>query len=153
VLTDALSRRVRLRWARRLPAMGGLLAAAVLLALAARLENNTWSLIALALSFGASDLILAASWATCLDVGHQHAGTVSGTMNSAGQVGGLFAPVIVGWLVEGSGSWELPLLINAAYYFIAALLWFAIDAETPMATEKSVELATASLQPRTPSDS
>jgi MFS family permease len=131
-LTDRLTRVTRLRWARRIPAMAGLLAAAVFLAFAALLENNTAAIIALALSFGCSDLILAVCWATCLDVGRQHAGTVSGTMNSLGQIGGVIAPVLVGWLVEELHSWELPLLISAGYYVVSAMLWLLVDAERPL---------------------
>ena len=132
-LTDSLSHKIGLRWARRLPAMSGLLAAAVFLVLAALLENNTWAMLALALSFGSSDLILAVCWATCLDIGRQYAGTVSGTMNSLGQIGGVIAPVLVGWLVQEFGSWRLPLLLSAGYYVVSALLWLLIDAEQPLA--------------------
>jgi MFS family permease len=132
-LTDRLSRSIRLRWARRLPAMMGLLLAALFLVLAALLENNTWAMVALALSFGSSDLILAICWATCLDIGRQYAGTVSGTMNSLGQIGGVMAPVLVGWLVQEFGSWSLPLLLSAGYYVVSALLWLFIDAERPLA--------------------
>jgi MFS family permease len=132
-LTDRLSRSMRLRWARRLPAMTGLLLAALFLVLAALLENNTWAMVALALSFGSSDLILAICWATCLDIGRQYAGTVSGTMNSLGQIGGVIAPVLVGWLVQEFGSWSLPLLLSAGYYVVSALLWLFIDAERPLA--------------------
>jgi MFS family permease len=131
-LTDRLSRTMSLRWARRLPAMSGLLAAALFLALAALLEDNTWAMLALALSFGSSDLILAICWATCLDIGRQYAGTVSGTMNSLGQIGGVIAPVLVGWLVQEYGSWRLPLLLSAGYYVVSALLWLLIDAERPL---------------------
>jgi len=132
MLTDYLSRRIRLRWARRIPAMGGLLAASVLLSVAALAEDNTVAIAALALSFGAADLILAVCWATCLDVGREHAGTVSGTMNSLGQIGGVIAPVAFGWLVETYGSWGLPLLIAAGHYAVSALFWLAIDPETPI---------------------
>ena len=131
-LTDWLSRHVRLRWARRIPAMGGLLSAAVLISIAALAENSTIAITALALSFGAADLILAVCWATCLDVGGEHAGTVSGTMNSLGQVGGVIAPIAFGWLVDTYGSWQLPLLIAAGYYVVSALFWLAIDAEKPL---------------------
>jgi MFS family permease len=132
-MTDRLSRTISLRWARRLPAMSGLLAAAAFLVLAALLENNTWALLALAFSFAASDLILAVCWATCLDIGRRHAGTVSGTMNSFGQIGGVIAPTLVGWLVQQFGSWQLPLLLSAGYYVVSALLWLLIDAEQPLA--------------------
>jgi MFS family permease len=135
-LTDRLSRRISLCWARRLPAMGGLFASALFLVLAALLENNTWALLVLAFSFASSDLILAVCWAACLDIGRQHAGTVSGTMNSFGQIGGVVAPVLVGWLVQEFGSWQLPLLISAGYYVVSGLLWLLIDAERPLVEAK-----------------
>ncbi len=131
-LTDYLARRISLRWARRIPAMGGLLCAGALLVVSALAQDNTISMTALALSFGSADLIVAVCWATCLDIGREHAGTVSGTMNSLGQIGGLIAPVVVGWLVQTFGSWQLPLLIAAAYYVVSGLLWFLIDAETAL---------------------
>jgi cyanate permease len=53
-------------------------------------------------------------------------------MNSLGQIGGLIAPVLVGWLVQTFGSWQLPLLLSAGYYVVSALLWLAIDPETPL---------------------
>ena len=132
LLTDWMSRRVRLRWARRIPAMAGLLAAAVLLAAAALLEDPLLAVAALALSFGASDLILSVCWATCVDIGAQHAGTVSGMMNSLGQIGGVAAPMVFGHLVEMYGSWRLPLLIAAGYYVVSAGMWMLIDPERPI---------------------
>ena len=132
LLTDWMTRRLSLRWARRLPAICGLLGAALFLTIAALVENTTLGIAALALSFGSADLILAVCWATCLDVGREHAGTVSGTMNSLGQIGGATAPVIFGYLVETYGSWQLPLLIAASYYVISALLWLLIDPEQPV---------------------
>ena len=138
--TDYLARRMSLRWARRIPAMGGLLCAAVLLVVSALVKDNSISIAALALSFGAADLIVAVCWATCLDIGREHAGTVSGTMNSLGQIGGLLAPVTVGWLVQTFGSWQLPLLIAAAYYVVSGLLWLVIDAEKPLPRMSEVSL-------------
>lgn len=128
-LTDRLSRTVPLRWARRGPAVAGLLLAAVFIAIAAEAQSNTVALIALALSFGCSDLILPICWATCLDVGREQAGLVSGTMNSLGQLGAVAAPAVIGRIVESTGSWELPLLISAGYYVVSAAAWFGINAE------------------------
>ena len=128
-LTDHLVRRFGLRWGRRIPAICGLTAAALFLTVATLTRNNALSLIALALSFGAADLILAVCWATCIDLGRHNAGAVSGVMNSLGQVGGMVSPYLLGWLLERSGSWTLPLLLSAAYYLVSAALWFWIDPE------------------------
>ena len=140
-LTDRLARNLRLRWARRGPAMAGLLAAAFFLTIAASAQENAIGISALALSFGAADLILAVCWATCLDIGQRHGGTVSGTMNSLGQLGGLVAPSVVGWLVDTYGSWKLPLLIQAACYVVAGAFWLLIDAEKPLAAESDAAIA------------
>ena len=127
--TDALVKRRGLRWGRRLPAAAGLFGAALFLAVAALTSSNAVNLAALALSFGAADLVLAVCWATCIDLGKQNAGSVAGIMNSLGQVGGLFSPFLLGWLLEEWGSWTLPLLISAGYYVVSGLLWFFIDPE------------------------
>jgi MFS family permease len=139
-LTDALVKRRGLKWGRRLPAAAGLFGAALFLAVAALTSSNAVNLAALALSFGAADLVLAVCWATCIDLGKQNAGSVAGLMNSLGQVGGLFSPFLLGWLLEEWGSWTLPLLISAGYYAVSGLLWFFIDPEgdrylTPSAGE------------------
>ena len=125
--SDRLVPRFGLRSARRIPAMTGLVAAGVLLALAATLEDNTLALVCLGTSFGSAELILAVTWATALDMGGSAAGVVSGTMNSLGQVGGALAPWLIGMMVDRTGSWEVPLLVSAAYYVVSALLWLAID--------------------------
>jgi MFS family permease len=126
-LTDALTRRWGLRLGRRIPAAAGLLGAAIFLAVAALAESNVVSVAALALSFGSADLILAVCWATCVDLGKQNAGAVSGVMNSLGQVGGMLSPFLLGWMLETWGSWTLPLLISAGYYAVSGALWFWID--------------------------
>jgi ACS family glucarate transporter-like MFS transporter len=128
-LTDALVRRWGLRWGRRVPAVAGLCGAGLFLAVAALASSNALNLAALALSFGAADLVLAVCWATCIDLGKQNAGSVAGVMNSLGQIGGMFSPFLLGWLLEKWGSWTLPLLISATYYVVSGLLWFWIDPE------------------------
>jgi len=127
--TDRLAKRLGLRWGRRAPAATGLLLAGILLTVAALTSNDVVSLGALALSFGAADLVLAVCWATCVDLGKQNAGTVAGIMNSLGQVGGILSPFLLGWLLEKWGSWTIPLLISAGCYAVSAALWLVIDPE------------------------
>ncbi len=128
-LSDKLAPRLGIRAARRLPAVAGLVAAGVFLALAATVESDILALVYLGLSFGSAELILAVTWATCLDIGGSAAGVVSGTMNSLGQTGGALAPWLIGMMVDRTGTWELPLLVSAAYYGVSALLWLAIEPE------------------------
>ena len=126
-VSDRLVPRLGIRAARRIPAIAGLLAAGVFLALAATASDTTLSLVFLGLSFGSAELILAVTWATCLDIGGSAAGVVSGTMNSLGQVGGALAPWLIGLMVDRTGSWQPPLLVSSAYYLASALLWLLIE--------------------------
>ena len=126
-VSDRLVPRLGIRAARRIPAIAGLLAASVFLALAATTSDNTLSLVFLGLSFGSAELILAVTWATCLDIGGSAAGVVSGTMNSLGQVGGALAPWLIGLMVDRTGSWQPPLLVSSGYYLASALLWLLIE--------------------------
>lgn len=125
--SDKLGERFDLAAARRLPAIAGLFGAGVFLSLAATLGDDRLALVFLGLSFGCAELVLAVTWATCLDIGGAAAGVMSGTMNSLGQIGGALAPWLIGLMVDRTGSWELPLLISAAYYGVSALLWLLID--------------------------
>lgn len=131
--SDRLAKRVGIRMARRAPALVGLLSAGVFLALAATIEDNALALVCLGVSFGCAELILAVTWATCLDIGGSAAGVVSGTMNSLGQVGGALAPWLIGLMVDRTGSWELPLLVSSVYYGVSALLWLAIEPDKRVA--------------------
>lgn len=126
-ISDRLVPSLGIRAARRIPAIVGLLAAGLFLALAATVSDNTLALVFLGLSFGSAELILAVTWATCMDIGGSAAGVVSGTMNSLGQVGGALAPWLIGLMVDRTGSWEPPLLVSAAYYIASAMLWLLVE--------------------------
>jgi MFS family permease len=131
-ISDHLARRAGLRWGRRIPAGAGLLMSSVLLLVSLALDNTTAALVAMIASFASADLILGPAWATCLDIGKEQVGTVTGCMNSFGQVGGFLSPIIFGWAVSHLGSWTIPLILTAALYFLSATMWLVIDPERPV---------------------
>jgi len=131
-ISDKLARRAGLRWGRRIPAGAGLLLSSVLLLVSLALENATAALVAMIASFACGDLILGPAWATCLDIGKEQAGTVTGCMNSFGQIGGFLSPIIFGWAVSHLNSWTIPLVLTAALYFLSATMWLVIDPERPV---------------------
>ncbi len=81
--------------------------------------------ISMASFFG--DLTMGSCWAVCLDVGHELVGTVSGCMNTWGNLGGFFFPIVTGYLVQHFGSWNLPIVVSSGIFFLGALLWLRID--------------------------
>jgi len=68
------------------------------------------------------------AWAACLDIGGRHAGVVTGTMNTFGNLGGALSPVVVGWCLDRWHAYDAPLVTMAACYLVAALAWLRIDA-------------------------
>lgn len=81
--------------------------------------------ISMASFFG--DMTMGSCWAVCLDVGHELAGTVSGCMNTWGNLGGFISPIVTGFLVQQFGNWNLPILVSGGIFLLGALLWLRID--------------------------
>src|SRR5262249_50973265 len=83
----------------------------------------TWIAVATA----ASMFTLGAAWGTCLDIGGNHAGVVSATMNTAGQGGSLPCPVLVTVLAETFTDWNASLCLIGFVFLVGASSWCFID--------------------------
>ncbi|MFN0120020.1 MAG: MFS transporter [Blastocatellia bacterium] len=126
-LSDALVRKRGLTWGRRIVGTAGLAFSALFMLLAAMTPNKYMAVVFLTLGYGSMDCMLPVSWAVCLDVGRKYAGTVSGAMNMAGQVGSFSSSVLFGYLVTWFGSYNAPLYPMAALLLISALFFLRID--------------------------
>ena len=135
VTSDALVKRLGLRWGRRLVGLIGLSVSAGCLVAAYFATGKVSCIILFGLAYAASDFMLPVSWAVCLDIGGEHVGAVSGMMNTAGQFGSFLTSVVLGYVVVAFGSYELPLLGLAAITAGSALLWLWIDPLTPVVTK------------------
>ena len=125
--TDALARTRGLRTARvRLGFTAFSLGAALILA-SILVEAPVAKALLLALALASADFALSACWAVCLDVAPNHAGVVTGFMNTFGNLGGLVGPFVVSLMVDRLGSWTLPLYVTAAVYLAGAVAWLAIE--------------------------
>jgi MFS transporter, ACS family, glucarate transporter len=93
--------------------------------------------VLLALALASADLALGACWAVPLDIAPDHAGVVTGCMNTLGNLGGLVGPLVLGIAVDRWHSWTLPLHITAVVYAGGALAWLAIDPNQPIAQPRT----------------
>jgi sugar phosphate permease len=125
--TDRLARARGLRVARCGLGAAAFLVCALLVLASTISSGSIAKAVLLALALGSVDFALSACWAVCLDVGHDHAGVVTGAMNTTGNIGGLIAPLVVGVAVERWGSWVLPFYVTAGVYAAGALAWLTID--------------------------
>jgi MFS transporter, ACS family, glucarate transporter len=83
--------------------------------------------VLLAFALASADLALGACWAVPLDVAPDHAGVVTGFMNTLGNLGGLIGPLVVGLAVDRWHSWTFPFYVTAAIYACGGIAWLAID--------------------------
>jgi MFS transporter, ACS family, glucarate transporter len=137
-LCDWLAVRFGLKTGRRLVGFASLAVSALLLVAMTLTRNKTAIVVLSTLGFGVADLMLPAAWAVCLDVGHRYAGVVTGTMNSAGQLGGFVCAVLFGYAVQAWGNYYQPLWLVAGMVMVAALLFTRIDPTRPLVTEDRV---------------
>ena len=71
--------------------------------------------------------------AVCHDIGGEAAGTVTGAMNTFGNLGGAVSPLVVGYALEWSSSWERPLIIGGLVYIVGGLLVLLVNPRQPLA--------------------
>jgi ACS family glucarate transporter-like MFS transporter len=127
-LSDRLAAQFGLRAGRRIIGFGSL-AASSLLMVAMTLTRDQSAIVVLStLGFGVADLMLPTAWSVCVDIGGEHAGAVTGIMNTAGQFGGFFCSVLFGYIVKATSSYHAPVWMIAAMVMVAAILFTRIDA-------------------------
>jgi len=125
-----------LRQTRRLLGYVGCCGAGLLVLLHAGIQDPLLAMIAMGLASFCNDLTMAGSWGACMDVGGKYAGTLSGSMNMVGNFAGGLAPVILGYVLQATGSWLLNFYIMAGIYLLAALSWRFIDPVTPLEADE-----------------
>jgi MFS transporter, ACS family, glucarate transporter len=157
-LTDGLYRRgMRLRWARRLPGLVGLVLCAGCYLAAAGMPDALSFATAISLAAFFNDLVIGGAWATTQDVGGRHTAVVAGCLNTAASAGAAIAgwmsgkvlqhalderAAVVGVAVDRLTGpdktaalvigYETNLLIFAAATAVAAIAWLGADAERPI---------------------
>jgi len=132
-LTDVLARTRGLRTARCGLGFASFFAGALLTFASTLVPQPIAKAILLALALGSVDLALSACWAVCLDIGRDHAGVVTGCMNTFSNLGGVITPLVVAYAVDRWQSWTFPFYVTAIVYAAGACAWLAIDPTEPIA--------------------
>ncbi len=125
-LTDHLVKTYGLRIGRRIGVVT-LPTSGLILVAAAMTDNPIAASLLLATTLGIADLCVSSCWSICHDVGGDNAGTVTGCMNTFGNIGGAISPLVVGYAVQWWSSWTLPFYVTAAVYTLGGVLTFFID--------------------------
>ncbi|MBR2151278.1 MAG: MFS transporter [Prevotella sp.] len=134
-LTDRLTQKYGIKTGRKALGSTSLAISAVCMFLAAFIPGKMAVFVFLSLCFGIFDLMLPSAWALCIDLGKRHAGTLSGAMNTAGNIGGFCCGILFGELVQQSGNYNLPLYMIAAMLIVSAVMFAFINPAKPIVTE------------------
>ena len=134
-ISDRLSRRFGLRVGRCYLGTFGFGTCAALLFGSTLIDSAVAKALLLAFALASADLALSAAWAVPLDVAPDHAGVMTGFMNTLGNLGGFVGPMVVGYALDQWQSWTIPFHITAAIYAFGALAWLTIDPAKPIVAE------------------
>lgn len=131
-LVDWIYKKKKWALSRKLPAIIGFLLASIGIIISTYMTEVSSAIIFLSLAIFGADMTLSPSWSTCVDVGKQFSGTVSGTMNMAGNIGSFITALAFPYMLEFTGS-EVPFFFLAAgLNLLAMVLWIFIKPERPV---------------------
>ncbi|HEV8345342.1 MAG TPA: MFS transporter [Vicinamibacterales bacterium] len=134
-LTDMLARTRGLRAGRCYLGCAAFLTCAAFVFLSTLPVPSIAKAVLLAFALASADLALGACWAAPLDIAPDHAGVITGFMNTLGNLGGMVGPLVVGYAVERWGSWNVAFYATAIVYAGGAAAWLAIDPTKPILRE------------------
>lgn len=146
-MVDRIYRQKKWKLSRQLPAIIGFVLAAAGLVGLQFVDSPLGYAAMLAVAVFGADMTLSPSWAFCIDIGRSNAGTVSGTMNMAGNLGAFVTLVAFPYLEKWTEAYldthtSVPDWISPTTpYFLgaAALNVLAILGWMMMRPEKSLE--------------
>lgn len=128
VVSDQIYKRTgSLKLARRSVLVVGLTGALVFILPAIYTKSSLAAVALLSASFFFLELTNAVLWSLPIDIAGKFAGTAGGMMNTGFGVAGMISPAVFGFLIEKTGSYEVPFLISAALLAVAAVCSLIID--------------------------
>ncbi|WP_350289593.1 MFS transporter [uncultured Croceitalea sp.] len=131
-MVDTIYRKGKWALSRKLPAIIGFCLAAIGIVASIYMKEVTGAVIFISLAVFGADMTLSPSWSTCLDIGKEHSGTISGTMNMAGNLGSFLTALAFPYMVAFTGSNTPFFLLAAGLNLLAIPMWMAIKPERKM---------------------
>jgi cyanate permease len=78
-----------------------------------------------------------------MDLAPQYAGTAGGMMNLGFGIAGVLSPSLFGFLIDRTGSWEVPFATSVFLLFVGVLLAFRIDPTRPLGSPIAGQIISA----------
>ncbi|HUE03691.1 MAG TPA: MFS transporter [Bryobacteraceae bacterium] len=131
-ISDILTRRYGRRIGRCGVAVAGIALAAVFIASGTQVESARLASVVLAGGAGALYLSQSSFWSVTADMAGASAGSASGVMNMAGQIGGIVTASLTP-LIAHRFSWTASFLVAAALCAAGSLAWLFVDPQVELA--------------------
>jgi len=87
-------------------------------------ENPYAAVCLLILSSASMALSTPVYWTLCVDMAPRHAVILSSIMNTSGNIAGVVAPLLTGWIVYYLDDWNTAIAVGAAFTFIGVGIAF-----------------------------
>jgi sugar phosphate permease len=94
-------------------------------------QNIMHVAILLAGSFFFLELVVGTIWAVPMDISREYAGLGSGMMNFGFGLAGVISPVVFGFIIDRTGSWDIPFELSVAICMIGAVLSIFMRPDRP----------------------
>lgn len=125
--------------ARRIVAVVGFVGASASIFGFIQIADPVRAMLLLGLAGFFNDFVMPAAWAGCMDIGGRFSGTVSGTMNMVGNIGGALSPLAIGYILTfTNNNWALTFYVSSAIYLLGGVCWLFIDAQTPLVEDVEI---------------
>jgi len=135
-----LATRIGVRLARRTVAVVGFVGASASIIGFIQVSDPVRAMLLLGLAGFFNDFVMPAAWAGCMDIGGRNSGTVSGSMNMLGNIGGALSPIAIAYILAyTNNNWTLTFYVSSAIYLLGGVCWLFIDAHTPLVPEMELE--------------
>lgn len=131
-MVDFIYRKDKWELSRKVPAILGFSLAAIGIIGSIYMKEVNGAVIFISLAVFGADMTLSPSWSACVDMGKEHSGVVSGTMNMAGNLGSFFTALAFPYMMSMTGS-DIPFFYLAAGLNLLAIpMWLAVRPQEPL---------------------
>ncbi len=122
-MVDYIYRTRGLRLSRKIPAILGFLLASAGILLSMQMDTPGTAIFFFSIAIFGADMTLSPSWSFCVDIGREHSGAVSGTMNMAGNIGSFITALAFPYLLAWTNTPDPFFYIAAGLNGLAIILW------------------------------
>ncbi len=128
-VVDAIYRAGKWKLSRKVPAIIGFSLMIIGLLGSLSMDTAISAVAMLSLAIFGADMTLSPSWSFCIDIGKENSGSVSGTMNMAGNIGSFITALAFPYLMSWTGNVTTFFYVAAGLGVVSVFAWIRMNPE------------------------